>query len=70
MTLILYSWIGLTIAIILLILITRKLLNKPLGSLNLVHFVSVALEVYAALLSSQLNWARIDESRASEIAWK
>lgn len=56
MALILYVWVGLTFAIILLILITRKLLNKPLETLNLVHFVSVGLEAYAALSSCQLIW--------------
>ncbi|MBD1822782.1 hypothetical protein H6F51_09770 [Cyanobacteria bacterium FACHB-DQ100] len=67
MTLILYIWVGLTFAIILFILITRKLLNKPLGNLNLVHFLAVALEIYAALSSSQLIWQALTNQELQKL---
>lgn len=56
MTVILYGWVGLTFAIILLILGTRKLLNKPIQALNLGHFISVGAGSYAIISSCQLIW--------------
>lgn len=53
----LYVWIGATLVVTAIILGVRYKRNKPLSTLQLANFVSLALAVYATISSLQLIYS-------------